>query len=274
MTPDTAAALVRHYAALYEKFQVLFLAEMEVRTACLASKCTNALQLVASNPDELPRKVLLDSCIHRSTAMSYFYQTYTFALCDMPPRNIPIDEEGRGIIHLDVMEDKAATTGKVDKDYESSQKPLDVVPSLQWYCDEYCLLPTNWEDLLQQIYNTFNMDGGIVEEAVKEVYDEAAECMSAYTRDYPYPCATVSNCTKRLCVLWQTSPHSLLLWTLFGYVVSVRSWRRFWDYFNDQFLKARSKKSLDRLAAHAKHALKRDEKKDVVSIVHRKSYQE
>ena len=70
LTLDKAAALARHYAALYEKLQVLFLAEMEVRTARLASKCTNALQLVASNPDEPPRKVLLEPCVHRSTAMS------------------------------------------------------------------------------------------------------------------------------------------------------------------------------------------------------------
>ena len=54
----------------------------------------------------------------------------------------------------------------------------------------------------------------------------------------------------------------------------MRSWHRFWNHFNEQFLKARSKKSLDRLVAHAKHALKRDEKKDVVSTIHRKSYQE
>ena len=275
LTLDKAAALARHYAALYEKLQVLFLADMEVRTARLASKCTNALQLVASNPDEPPRKVLLEPCVHRSTAMSYFYQTYTFALCDMPPRIIPIDDEGRGINHLHVMEDETATTGNVDKDDdESSQKALDAVPSLQWHCDEYCRLPTNWEDLVQQIYNTFNMDGGKVEEAVNEVYEEAGECMSAYKRGYPYPCATVGNCTKRLCVLWQTSPHSLPLRTLLGYVVSVRSWHRFWNHFNEQFLKARSKKSLDRLVAHAKHALKRDEKKDVVSTIHRKSYQE
>ena len=36
---------------------VFFLAEMELHLACLASKCTNALQLVASNPGEPPSKV-------------------------------------------------------------------------------------------------------------------------------------------------------------------------------------------------------------------------
>ena len=160
----------------------------------------------------------------------------------MPPRIIPIDDEGRGIIHLHVMEDETATTGNVDKDDdESSQKALDAVPSLQWHCDEYCRLPTNWEDLVQQIYNTFNMDGGKVEEAVNEVYEEAGECMSAYRRGYPYPCATVGNCTKRLCVLWQTSPHSLPLRTLLGYraATNVRTFEyySFEIFTNELFLR-------------------------------------
>ena len=122
MAPDQAATLARHYAAVYERFQVLFLSEMEKRTDRLASKCTNALQIVASSPDDPPRKTLLEPCIHRSTAMPYFYQTYTFPLCDMPPRNIPIDEGGQGIIHLHVKDDSEEPAEKMDKDEQPVEK--------------------------------------------------------------------------------------------------------------------------------------------------------
>ena len=81
MAPDQAATLARHYAAVYERFQVLFLSEMERRTDRLASKCTNALQIVASSPDDPPRKTLLEPCIHRSTAMRPTFTKPTLFLC-------------------------------------------------------------------------------------------------------------------------------------------------------------------------------------------------
>ena len=285
MAPDQAATLARHYAAVYERFQVLFLSEMERRTDRLASKCTNALQIVASSPDDPPRKTLLEPCIHRSTAMPYFYQTYTFPLCDMSPRNIPIDEGGQGIIHLHVKDDSEEPAEKMDKDEQPVEKmegegDVDEKakdksgPPFQWYCDEYCRLPQGWEDLVRPIYDAFDIAGCDVENVVREMYDEAAQCMSAYRRGYPYPCATVGNCTKRLCVLWQTSPHSLPLRGLFEHVVAVRSLRRFWDYFNGQFLLARSKKSLDGLIDLAKRVLKRSGKGSVIAAVERKSFPE
>ena len=89
---------------------------------------------------------------------------------------------------------------------------------------------------------------------------------------HAYPCATVGNCTKHLCVLSQTSPHSLPPRGLFEHVVAVRSLRRFWD--PEWFLLARSKKSLDRLIDLAKRVLKRGGKVSVIAAVERKSFPE
>ena len=122
---------------------------------------------------------------------------------------------------------------------------------------------------MRPIYDAFDIAGCDVEDVVREMYDEAAQCMSAYRRGYPYPCATVGNCTKRLCVLWQTSPHSLPLRGLFEHVMAVRSLRRFWE-----FLLARSKKSLDGLIDLAKRVLKRSGKGSVIAAVERKSFPE
>ena len=54
--------------------------------------------------------------------MPYFYQTYTFPLCDMPPRNIPIDEGGQGIIHLHVKDDSEEPAEKLEKGEQPVEK--------------------------------------------------------------------------------------------------------------------------------------------------------